>query len=229
MKIPKHLAIIMDGNRRWARREGKKNVVEGHRSGADTLEYIVEKAVELGIEYLTVYTFSTENFSRSPEELRGLFEMCVEFAGKKWKKLRENNVRVKMYGNLSLFPKRVSEAMEQFAGKSLREGHKMTLGLCFGYGGRQEIVAACKEILKQNVDPEEVTEDLFEKNLYTAGVPDVDLIIRTGGARRISNFLLWKLAYAEIVFVDKFWPEFSEADLLGAIEEYSSRERRFGK
>ena len=229
MKIPKHLAIIMDGNRRWAKHRNKINVTEGHRSGADTLEDITRAAAELGVEYLTMYTFSTENFSRSKEELKGLFDLCVEFANKKWQELQKEKIKVKVYGSLGMFPAFVEKAMKMLLEKTNVQDSRMTLGLCFGYGGRQEIVEACKSILEKGHKTDEIDEELFEKYLYTAGTPDVDLMIRTGGAERISNFLLWKLAYAEFYFTDKFWPEFTREDLKVALEEYADRERRFGK
>ncbi|MFA4930524.1 MAG: polyprenyl diphosphate synthase [Patescibacteria group bacterium] len=229
MKIPKHLAIIMDGNRRWAKEMGKNSVTDGHRAGSEVLEEIVMAARELQIEYLTVYLFSTENFARSAAELQGLFDLSVEFAQKKWQKLRDNQVKVQVYGDLSLFPSAVSRAMNYLMEKTTSNDHKLTLGLCFGYGGRQEIVDACQSMIKEGIKPGEVTAESLEKHLYMPEVSDVDLMIRTGGAMRLSNFLLWKIAYAELYFVDKYWPEFGREDLIVALEQYGERERRFGK
>lgn len=229
MKVPSHVAIIMDGNRRWAKERGEDSVTVGHRAGSQTLEDIVEASIDMGIEYLTVYLFSTENFSRSPAELKGLFDLSVEFAREKWQKLRDSKVKVRIYGDLGLFPKQVSESMNYLLEKTDIDDHKLTLGLCFGYGGRQEIVDACRKIIDQGISGNDLDEEVLADNLYMKGVPDVDLMIRTGGALRISNFLLWKIAYAEMCFVDKYWPDFSRQDLEGAIDEYNDRERRFGK
>ncbi len=229
MKIPNHLAIIMDGNRRWARQEGKKNVVEGHKSGAQSLEEMVEEVAKLGIKFFTVYAFSTENFSRSKEELRALFDLCVEFAQTKWQKLQDEGIQVKIYGKLGLFPEYVEKAMIALLERTQIKNPKMVLGLCFGYGGRQELVEGCREIILSGQNAESLTEESFEQKLFSAGIPDIDLVIRTGGAQRISNFMLWKIAYAELYFTEKFWPEFKKDDLVAALEEYESRERRFGK
>ncbi len=228
MKLPEHLAIIMDGNRRWARDEQKKNVTEGHRFGANRLEEIVEECGELGIKYLTVYTFSTENFQRSATELKMLFDLFVDFAVSKSAKLKKKGVRVKILGKLDMFPKMVKKAIEDLL-SATKEGENMVLSLCFGYGGRQEILDACKGIVKDGLKTDEITEENFGKYLYTAGMPDVDLMIRTGGAMRVSNFLPWQLSYAEMFFVDKYWPDFSRDELHKVLEEFEERERRFGK
>lgn len=228
MKLPEHLAIIMDGNRRWARDEQKKNVTEGHRFGANRLEEIVEECGELGIKYLTVYTFSTENFQRSATELKMLFDLFVDFAVSKSAKLKKKGVRVKILGKLDMFPKMVKKAIEDLL-SATKEGENMVLSLCFGYGGRQEILDACKGIVKDGLKIDEITEQNFGKYLYTAGMPDVDLMIRTGGAMRVSNFLPWQLSYAEMFFVDKYWPDFSRDELHKVLEEFEERERRFGK
>ncbi|MFZ5392227.1 MAG: polyprenyl diphosphate synthase [Patescibacteria group bacterium] len=229
MKIPNHLAIIMDGNRRWAKKEGKEKVTEGHKWGAQSLEDMVEAVAELGIKYFTVYAFSTENFSRSKEELKALFDLCVGFAQTRWQKLRAEGIQVKIYGKLGLFPDYVEKAMIALLEKTQISNPKMVLGLCFGYGGRQEIVECCQNLLRQSNNVRDISEEMFEKNLFSAGIPDIDLVIRTGGAQRISNFMLWKIAYAELYFTDKYWPEFTKNDLFLALEEYENRERRFGK
>lgn len=230
MKIPKHLAIILDGNRRWARQNGKENVWEGHRAGMDNVENIVEACQELGIEYVSMFAFSTENFKRDPLEVKYLFDIFVDFAinNEKREKLINNGVKIKLLGNINLFPERVINALTDLL-KATSGGNKLTLGMCFGYGGREEIVQACKSLLRQGADPNDVTEEEFEKHLYSAGMPDIDLMIRTSGESRISNFLLWKLAYAELIFTPTMWPDFNEAELKKCLEEFGERERRYGK
>lgn len=228
MKIPNHLAIIMDGNRRWAKEKGYSDVAEGHREGTNRLEEIAETAGNLGVKYLTVYAFSTENFKRSPAEVKSLFDLVVEFAIKKKQQLIDKGVKVQILGNLKLFPdvvfKAVNDLLESTSGQS-----KLTLSLCFGYGGRNEILEGCKKIIEKGIRSSELTEDLFGNTLYSANLPDVDLMIRTGGEQRISNFLLWKLAYAELYFTNTFWPDFTSEKLKEAFEEFGQRERRFGK
>lgn len=228
MKLPVHLAIIMDGNRRWAKEKGFPNVTEGHRAGAARLEEIVAECGKLGIKYLTVYTFSTENFKRGVDELKMLFDLFVDFAVNKRQKLVEQGVRVKILGKLDMFPEIVRTAIEDLL-SATKEGEKIVLNLCFGYGGRQEIVDACKKIIKSNVRPDDITESEFDKYLYTAGMPDVDVMVRTGGAMRVSNFLPWQISYAEMFFVDEYWPDFGADKLHEILDEYENRERRFGK
>lgn len=228
MKLPEHLAIIMDGNRRWAKENKLKNVTEGHRAGAARLEEIVEECGKLGIRYLTVYTFSTENFKRGVDELKMLFDLFVDFAVNKRQKLVEQGVRVKILGKLDMFPDIVRKAIEDLL-SATKEGEKIVLNLCFGYGGRQEIVDACKKIIKDGINPDEVTEEKFAEYLYTAGMPDVDVMVRTGGAMRVSNFLPWQISYAEMFFIDKYWPDFTKDVLHQVLEEFEERERRFGK
>lgn len=228
MKLPQHLAIIMDGNRRWAKDNGFGDVTEGHRMGADRLEEITEESGELGIKYLTVYTFSTENFKRGPAELKMLYDLFVEFAFSKANKLKEKGVKVNLLGKLELFPDFVVRSMENLVGAT-SDGSKLLLNLCFGYGGRQELVDACKKIIDKGIKSTDLNESMFEQFLYTSGMPDVDLVIRTGGAMRVSNFLPWQLSYAEMFFVDKYWPDFTKKELHEVLEEYGERERRFGK
>jgi len=230
MKIPKHLALILDGNRRWAKQNGKENVWDGHRAGMDNVEHIVEVCGDLGIEYVSMFAFSTENFKRDPMEVKFLFDIFVEFATNKEKrdKLINNGVKVKLLGNLNLFPDRVIKALNQLL-EATASGDKLTLGMCFGYGGRDEIVQACKSLLRQGISPNDVTEEVFEEHLYSHGMPDIDLMIRTSGEYRISNFLLWKLAYAEFIFSPVMWPDFNEAELKQCLEEFGERERRYGK
>jgi len=228
MKIPEHLAIIMDGNRRWAKEQNLSNVTEGHRVGADRLEEIVSECGRLGVKYLTVYTFSTENFKRGASELKMLFDLFVDFAVNKRQKLIDEGVKVKLLCRLELFPEVVMKAMEKLISDT-GVGSGLTLSLCFGYGGRSDIVDACQKIIRAGVKAEEVTEELFDRYLYTAGMPEVDAMVRTGGATRVSNFLPWQISYAEMFFVDKYWPEFTKEELHKVLEEFEERERRFGK
>jgi len=228
MKIPEHLAIIMDGNRRWAKEKNISNVTEGHRVGADRLDEIVEECGDLGVKFLTVYTFSTENFKRGADELKMLFDLFVDFAVNKRKKLIEKGVRVRLLGKLELFPDFVRKAMEDLL-SATEGGEELVLSLCFGYGGRQELLDACSALMNDGVKADELTEDKFEEYLYTKGMPDVDVMIRTGGAMRVSNFLPWQISYAEMFFVDKYWPDFSKEELYKVLEEFEERERRFGK
>jgi len=228
MSLPNHLAIIMDGNRRWARENGLPRETDGHREGVARVEDITEEMVRLGIPYLTLYTFSTENFKRSAAELNVLFGLFVEFATKKLKKLQENGVQLRLLGDLRLFPVEVVRAVNDVMAAT-SGGKKLVMSLCFGYGGRQEILAAVKEMVEERVNPGQINEAELEKRLYSAGLPDVDLVIRTGGAQRISNFMLWKISYAELMFVEKYWPEFGKEELVKALTEYEARERRFGK
>lgn len=228
MKIPNHLAIIMDGNRRWAKERGYSDVAEGHREGTNRLEEIAETAGSLGVKYLTVYAFSTENFKRSPAEVKSLFDLVVEFATKKKQQLINKGVKVQILGNLKLFPDMVFKAVNDLL-ESTSNQSRLTLSLCFGYGGRDEIVEACKKVINNNILSTNLTEEIFGKNLYSSSLPDVDLMIRTGGEQRISNFLLWKLAYAEMYFSPTLWPDFTSEKLKEAFEEFAQRERRFGK
>jgi undecaprenyl diphosphate synthase len=218
----------MDGNRRWAKENNLANVTEGHRVGADRLEEIVEECGNLGIKYLTVYTFSTENFKRGASELKMLFDLFVDFALNKRKKLMDKGVQVKLLGKVDMFPKFVVQAMEKLLSDT-KDGTGLILNLCFGYGGRAEIVDACRKILDAGVKAEKLSEELFEKHLYTVGMPDVDVMVRTGGAMRVSNFLPWQISYAEMFFVDKYWPEFTKRELHKVLKEFEERERRFGK
>lgn len=230
MKIPRHLALILDGNRRWARQNGKENVWDGHRAGMDNVEHVVEVCQDLGIEYVSMFAFSTENFKRDPMEVKFLFDIFVEFATNpdKRKRLIDNGVKVRLLGNLNLFPDRVIKALNDLL-DATASGKKLTLGMCFGYGGRDEIVQACKSLLRQGASPNDVTEEELERHLYSHGMPDIDLMIRTSGEYRISNFLLWKLAYAELIFSPVMWPDFKEAELKQCLEEFGERERRYGK
>ena len=229
-KMPKHIAIIMDGNRRWAREKGL-DPKQGHREGAKTLEKIVRYANKIGLEYITVYAFSTENWKRSEDEVGALMILLQKYLDDYSKRADTENIKVKVLGDIT----RLSEGMQKSIKKCM-ERTKNNTGVVFNialnYGSRNEIVSAVKniayEVKNGNINVEEITEDTISNNLYTAGEPDPDLLIRTSGELRLSNFLLWQLAYTEFLFVDKHWPDFSEDDIDMAIEVFQKRNRKFG-
>lgn len=227
-RIPRHVAIIMDGNRRWARERGL-SVNEGHEAGARNLEKIVKKAEELGIKYLTVYTLSTENWrKRSKEEVRGIFNLLLRIVKEKKEEYKKEGIKMFVLGNFQAFPRKVARAIEEML-KIVLKHERLRLNLALNYGGRDEIVRAVQEIIRKGIPPEEVNEEVISKHLYTNGQPDPDLIIRTGGEIRLSNFLLWQMSYAELYFTDILWPDFGPEEFEKAILEYQRRERRFGK
>lgn len=228
--MPKHIAIIMDGNRRWAKEKGLDPKL-GHKAGAETLEKIASFANEIGLQYLTVYAFSTENWKRTKEEIGALMILLQNYLDKFLNKESLRNIRVRVLGNVESLDKGLKESIYKIVEKS-KNNTGLTLNIAFNYGGRDEIVRAVKNIsneVKQNkINIDEINEELIANNLYTTNEPDPDLLIRPGGELRISNFLLWQLAYTELLFVDKFWPDFSEEDLLNAIDTFEKRNRKFG-
>ncbi len=223
-KIPVSVAAIMDGNRRWAAMRGLKPS-DGHRAGVEALTKVVRRCDELGIKYLTVYAFSTENWNRDRSEINGIISLLNSALVTYVPKLLSRNVRVKVYGDLSRFDMLTRAAIEKGL-KVLENNTGLTLCICLSYGGRAEIAAACQSIVADGV--KEVTEDEISKRLYSRDEPDPDMVIRTGGEKRISNFLLWQSAYSEFYFSDCLWPDFDENELDRAVEEYSRRKRRFG-
>ena len=228
--IPNHIAIIMDGNRRWAR-ERKIDYRLGHKEGAKTLEKIVRYSKKVGIKYITVYAFSTENWKRSDEEVGALMLLLKTYLDDYSKRADSENIKVKVLGDISA----LSEGLQKSI-KKCEERTKDNDGILFcigiNYGGRDEIVHAVKNIaedVKNNkLDVDDISEKLIDDYLYTAGIPDPDLVIRTSGELRISNFLPWQIVYSEFLFLDKYWPDFSEEDIDLAIEEYQRRNRKFG-
>ena len=227
-KIPKHIAIIMDGNRRWAENCGK-SVDQGHEAGAKNLDEIVKKATEMGVKHLTVYTLSTENWrKRSASEVKGIFELLMRICQEKRKEYQERGVRLFILGNFQAFPRRVARAIAEIL-KIVLKHERIKVNLALNYGGRDEIVRAVQEIIKEGIPPEKVNEEVIANHLYTNGQPDPDLIIRTGGEIRLSNFLLWQMSYSELYFTDTLWPDFGPSELVKAILEYQKRQRRFGK
>ncbi len=229
--IPNHIAIIMDGNGRWAKSKGK-NRLFGHRNGVKAVQKTVEESTRLGVKHLTLYAFSTENWKRPQKEINTLMSLLVSSLKKELNQMLENDIRLNAIGNISKLPLSVQKELNQTI-KKTKKNSRMTLTLALNYGGKEELTHAFKEIaskVKNNIiSPENVDETIINKHLYTRNLPDVDLLIRTSGEQRISNFLLWKIAYAELYFLDILWPEFNETHLHLAIDNYQNRERRFGK
>lgn len=228
---PEHVAIVMDGNRRWATEKGLPPSA-GHWQGAETLFHITKAAIEIGVKTLTVYSFSTENFGRSKEEVESVMEIFKVYLENQRNKLRENGVRLTTIGDLSRFPKKVLDALEETI-EVTKQGTKLELILALGYGGRDEICRAMNRILEDQrkgvLKDIQVTEDMMSSYLDTSNYKDPDLLIRTGGCKRLSNFLLWQVAYSEMFHTNVLWPDFSKEHLLDAIGEFHTRDRRFGK
>ncbi|MCD6450695.1 MAG: di-trans,poly-cis-decaprenylcistransferase [Thermotogaceae bacterium] len=219
-----HVAIIMDGNGRWAKERGLPRI-EGHRKGAEKAEKVVEWAADLGVNYISLYAFSTENWKRPWDEVRFLFNLFVSFVKRKVQKMKDKGVRIKIMGRREGLPEEVLEVWD-WVEKETKNGERMTVVIALNYGGRAEILDAVNKILKDGI--EKVDEESFRKYLYIPELPDPDLVIRTSGEMRISNFLLWQIAYSELVFIKKYWPDFEKEDLIYALEEFSKRQRRFG-
>ena len=229
--LPKHLAIIMDGNGRWAKQKGKLRVF-GHENGTKSVRATVEACAELGIKNLTLYAFSTENWNRPKLEVDALMRLLVSSLKKEQKLLIKNNIKLQAIGNLDTLPKKAKKELFEVIEKTENNTH-MTLTLALSYGSRAEIKNAVKELcnkVKNNIiSLETIDESIINQHLYTQNLPDVDLLIRTSGEHRISNFLLWQIAYAELYFTDVLWPDFSKEHLYEALINYQNRERRFGK
>lgn len=223
---PRHVAIIADGNRRWARERGLP-VLAGHVQGIEAIRPIVRRARDRGVETLSVYTFSTENWARPNDEVTGLFALIDGAVRQYTDELISEGVRVRVIGRLHEAPADVQRSVRA-AEERTREGARITLNICFNYSGRAEIVDAARALVAARVDPTAIDEAHFAEHLYTAGQADVDLLIRTGGDQRTSNFLLWQAAYAELVFCAKYWPDFDTTDFDEAVAHFERRERRFG-
>ena len=223
---PRHVAIIADGNRRWARDRGLP-LLAGHVQGIEAIRPIVRHARDVGVATLSVYTFSTENWARPDDEVSGLFGLIDGAVRQYTDELVTEGVRVQVIGRLHEAPADVQRSIRA-AEERTREGSRLTLNICFNYSGRAEIVDAARALVAAGAEPGAIDEAHFAEHLYTAGQPDVDLLIRTGGDRRTSNFLLWQAAYAELVFYDKYWPDFAEPDFDDALAEFARRDRRFG-
>ncbi len=230
-RLPRHVAIIMDGNGRWAQKRRQPRLF-GHRAGAESVRNIVETCREIGIEYLTLYAFSSENWHRPAQEVVGLMTILKKYLESELPRMQKNEIRLMSIGDRKRLPDAVRELLER--GIEVTSGNtKLTLNLALSYGSRDELVRAVKTIsalcLKGDMVPEQISDQTIAKNLDTCGMPDPDLLIRTGGEARLSNFLLWQLSYAEIYFTETMWPDFRKESFVQALSEYQSRERRFGR
>ncbi|MGB0885520.1 MAG: isoprenyl transferase [Chitinophagales bacterium] len=229
--IPQHIAIIMDGNGRWAKKQGK-NRVFGHKNGVKSVREVSEACAELGVKHLTLYAFSTENWNRPKLEVFALMELLVFTIGSETKTLMKNNIRLKTIGDTSKMPEKVQRELNKLK-EATKNNTRMDLVLALNYSGRQELVNAVKKIAedvkKGKIEANNITENDINRNLYTAEIPEPELMIRTSGELRLSNFLLWQSAYTELYFTEEFWPEFNRESLYKALVQFQSRERRFGK
>lgn len=225
--IPTHIAIIMDGNGRWARSRGLPRLA-GHKAGTKNLRRIIEACVEFGVKYLTIYAFSTENWRRPEDEVKGLMNIFDDVFYRELAELHRQGAQLRHIGRMDGIRKSMQEKIRDGI-ETTKDNDRLVLNVAFNYGGRDEIVCAIQEMIRDGIKPDEVTDDLVSKYLFTSGSPDPDLVIRTSGEMRTSNFLLWQAAYAEWVFPEIYWPDFGKEELLESIREYSNRERRFGK
>lgn len=224
--MPQHVGIIMDGNGRWARRRGMPRLA-GHRAGVENLRDVLRAAVELGVPIVTLYAFSTENWTRPEEEVRGLLQLLTEALEKEVDELHKNGVQLRHLGDLEplsdILKRKIQAAM-----RLTRDNDRLIANIAFNYGGRQEIVAAVRKIVRQQIPAEEITEDVISAHLYTAELPDVDLVIRTSGEFRVSNFMLWQGAYAEYYISPLYWPDFDKEEFYRALKVFNQRDRRYG-
>jgi len=229
-KMPKHIAIIMDGNRRWAK-ERNLDIKSGHREGAKTLEKIVKYANEIGIEYITVYAFSTENWKRAEEEIGALMLLLKNYLDDFGKRADTENIKISVLGDINKISTSLQKSIEKAIEKT-KNNTGIVFNIAFNYGGRDELIKAIQKIGKDiednKIKSNEITEELVEDNLYTKGQPDPDIVIRTSGEIRMSNFLTWQTVYSELIFLEKNWPDFSEEDLIETIKIYQKRNRKFG-
>ncbi len=230
-KIPEHVAIIMDGNGRWAKQKGKSRV-HGHREGVESVRDIVEACAQVGVKYLTLYTFSTENWLRPVSEVDALMELLVRTIRKETETLRKNGISLRALGAVDMLPPEVRKELNESIKATPAEG-RMTLNMALSYSGRWDLTNAMKRIADNlqsgTITPEDITEDMVEANLATAGMPAPDLLIRTGGELRVSNYLLWQIAYSELYFTPTFWPDFRRGQLYDAFRDFQDRDRRFGR
>jgi undecaprenyl diphosphate synthase len=226
-KVPTHVAIIMDGNGRWAKSRGMPRIM-GHRQGVENIRRILNASVEFGIKYLTIYAFSTENWNRPLDEVRGLMTILEQTIQRETPELHKNGVRIRHLGRTNGLSPHLQKLIAD-AVKLTENNERLTLNVAFNYGGRAEIIDAVKRIVKDGISADAITEELFTQYLYTGDTPDPDLVIRTAGEMRLSNYLLWQAAYAEYYATPKYWPDFDQAELYRALETYSGRERRYGQ
>ena len=225
--IPTHIAIIMDGNRRWAKEKGLPSAM-GHKKGVDALKATLRACNDFGVKYLTVYAFSTENWNRKKEEVDFLMELLAMTLTNELAEMHKEGVVINFIGDTSKLSDKLQKILKNSV-ETTKNNTGVHLQIAFNYGARDEIVHAVKQIVKKGLKPEEITEEVIAQNLYTASIPNPDLLIRTGGEKRISNYLLWQIAYSEILVMKEFWPEFGKESLKNAIEEFQRRQRRFGK
>ena len=226
MHLPNHVAIIMDGNGRWAERRGLPRLA-GHQAGFNRIRPVIKTILSYGIQYLTVYSFSTENWNRPEEEVQGILKLLVDNIDHESSILHEQGVKMRHIGRLSDLSESVQAAINR-ACHLTRNNTRMIFSFAFNYGGRVEIIDAVRRLTAENISPDNIDEKIFSSYLYTAGIPDVDLLIRTGGELRISNFLLWQAAYAEFYFTKVLWPDFTPRQVAKALAAYNTRQRRFG-
>ena len=230
-RLPQHIAVIMDGNGRWAKEHGKQRIF-GHTKGVESVREVTEACAELGVRYLTLYTFSTENWNRPIEEVGGLMTLLGQNLVKELGTMLKNDIRFSVCGDTSRLPKPIADKLLEVIDDT-KNGKRMVLNIALSYSGRWDITQAARKLAQQvkegKMNPEDINEDTFSASLSTAGMPDPELLIRTSGELRISNFLMWQLAYAELYFTNKYWPDFGKEDLYEAILDYQHRERRFGK
>lgn len=230
-QLPNHIAIIMDGNGRWAKSKGLLRSI-GHQNGAKTVKEVVETCAKINVKYLTLYAFSTENWNRPKLEVELLMKLLISSLKKEVKTLQKNNIKLSTIGNLNSLPTKVAKELKDVI-KKTKDNNRLTLTLALSYGSQEELIKTIKEIslkVKNNlISPENIDKSVINNHLYDHYLPDVDLLIRTSGEQRISNFLLWEIAYAELFFTDILWPDFNNENLFEAILNYQNRERRFGK
>ena len=226
-EIPHHVAIIMDGNRRWARARGLTEM-EGHAAGVEGIREIIRHAVRRGIEVLSLYAFSRENWARSDEEVSGLFMLLEQVIRNETAELKSQGARVRLLGRMEELPPETRASIQDALDATVG-GERLQLNIAFNYSGRTELVDAARKVVEMGLRPDEIDEDVMAAAMYTAGLPDPDMVIRTGGDERLSNFLIWQSAYAEIVFTPTLWPDFGPAELDAALVEFASRQRRFGR
>ena len=223
---PQHVAIIMDGNGRWARRRSLPRLA-GHRAGTENIRRIVHACVENDVKYLTLYAFSTENWNRPNSEVQGLMRILAEVIERETPELHREGVCILHLGHMDNVPVSLQEAIARSVDLT-KDNDRLYLSVCFNYGGRDDVVRAVRKMMEEGLKPEEVTEETLSRHLFTSDIPDPDLIIRTAGEMRLSNFLIWQAAYAELVFCPKYWPDFTPADLDASLADYARRDRRFG-
>ena len=226
ISIPKHIGYVIDGNRRWARQHGIP-VYEGHLAGYNAIHEVALASFDAGVQYISLYIFSTENWKRNEQEVSGLMSLVLRLLTSDIKILEENNIKLKVLGSKENVSEKILKAIDEAEARTVKNT-RGTIGVCFNYGGQLEIADACKKIVQSGVTTEEITPELIAQNLYVPEIPPVDLVVRTSGEQRISNFMLWRAAYSEFIFLEKLWPDMTKEDVTAILEEYSQRDRRIG-